>query len=264
MHQNIANKLAVIKRFGGVWKGKQLKIMSMKKFYLTLFSIIFILSAVIGASAQKRNEGKAKINEPLNLAILIQDDLVSRVGNELKVTKEFIHSLPKGSQVMVAYITSNTLQIRQKFTTDLDSAANSLRVPVGQQSASSYDPYNQVLEALKLFDANQKNSNAILLVSDGLDLSEGYDGASILNSIDLNRSIKRAKEKDVTIYSFYAPAVGLSSNNRTFAFYGQGALSKISKETGGQAFFQGTSFVTFDSYFDRLRRALIERNEGAA
>jgi hypothetical protein len=31
----------------------------------------------------------------------------------------------------------------------------------------------------------------------------------------------------------------------------------VSHDTGGKAFFQGTSgFVTFDSYFDRLRREL--------
>jgi hypothetical protein len=238
----------------------------MRKFYSVAFSIIFILGAVASVSAQygAEGKGKAKISEPLNLAILIQDDLVPRVGNELKVTKEFIRSLPEGSQVMVAYITSNTLQVRQKFTTDLDAASSSLRIPVGQQSASSYDPFNQVLEGLKFFDANSKNSNAILLISDGLDVSEGFDGANITNTIDLNRSIKRAKERNVTVYSFYAPAVGLSSRNSTLAFYGQGALNRLSSETGGRAFFQGTSFVTFDSYFDRLLRAINEQNERAA
>ncbi|HYX42574.1 MAG TPA: hypothetical protein VE821_12790, partial [Pyrinomonadaceae bacterium] len=59
--------------------------------------------------------------------------------------------------------------------------------------------------------------------------------------------------------AFYAPTVGLTNYDSTAASYGQSALNRIADETGGRAFFQGTSFVTFDSYFDRLRRTLNER-----
>jgi hypothetical protein len=41
--------------------------------------------------------------------------------------------------------------------------------------------------------------------------------------------------------------------------YGQSSLNRLSNETGGRAFFQGTDFVTFDSYFDRLRQALNDQ-----
>jgi len=238
-----------------------------KRFYTVLLSFVFTLTAIVGVSAQSNKSenahaGKAKISEPMNIAILIQDDLIPKVGNEIKITKDFIRSLPDGSQVMVAYITANTLQVRQKFTDDKEAAANSLRIPVASTSASSNDPYNQVLEALKHFDKESKNANAILLISDGLDVSEGLDSQSILNSIDLNRSIKRANEKNVTVYSFYAPSVGLTSHNSNFALLGQGALNKLSDKTGGKAFFQGTiGFVTFDSYFERLRKEINERNE---
>lgn len=239
-----------------------------KKFYLSLLSFVLVLSAIVSVSAQSGKtksetaHAKAEITAPMNLAILIQDDLISRVGNELDVTKEFIRSLPDGSQVMVGYITSNSLQVRQKFTTDMETAAKSLRVNIGHESASSYDPFNQVLEALKYFDKESKNQNAILLISDGLDVSEGSDSISILTSTDLERSIKRANEKNVTIYSFYAPSVGLSSRDRNLALLGQSALVKLSDKTGGKAFFQGTtSFVTFDSYFERLRKEIIQRNE---
>lgn len=236
-----------------------------KKIYSALLSLCLVFSVVVGVSAQsgksksEKSHAKAQITEPMNLAVLIQDDLVPRVGNEIKVTKEFIMSLPEGSQVMVGYIRANSLEVRQKFTTDLDAAANSLRIPVGNSSASSYDPYNQVLEALKHFEGGGKNMNAILLISDGLDASEGLDASSILTSTDLERSIKRAKEKNVVVYSFFAPAVGLTSNSTNYATLGQSSLNKLTDKTGGKAFFQGTSFVTFDSYFDRLRQELIER-----
>ena len=86
-------------------------------------------------STDKRNNSQqnARVLEPLNLAILIQDDLNSQVSNELGVTRDFIRSLPSGSRVMVGYITTGTLQVRQPFTSDLDKAARSLRMPLVQR-----------------------------------------------------------------------------------------------------------------------------------
>ena len=81
-----------------------------------------------------------------------------------------------------------------------------------------------------------------------------------MDSIDLHRAINEAQRRNVTIYSFYAPSVGLTSLSHVLASYGQSALNRLSNETGGRAFFQGTtSFVTFDAYFDRLREALNEQ-----
>jgi von Willebrand factor type A domain len=116
-----------------------------------------------------------------------------------------------------------------------------------------------VLEALKKFDKSNANQNVVLLISDGLDTSRGFDSDSTINSIDLQRAVREAKQRNVAVYAFYAPTVGLSSFNHIAVSYGQSALNRIADETGGRAFFQGTSFVTFDSYFDNLRRVLNER-----
>ena len=61
---------------------------------------------------------------PLSLAILIQDDLESSFNLQLDDIRDFIRGLPKGSRVMVAYLRAGTLQIRQRFTDDLEKAAN--------------------------------------------------------------------------------------------------------------------------------------------
>jgi hypothetical protein len=152
------------------------------------------------------------------------------------------------------------LKVRQQFTSDLELAAKSLRVPVGSTTASPYNPYVEVIEALRKFDSEGgTNRNAVLLISDGLDTSRGFDVTAAANSLDLLRAIKKAKERNVAIYSFYAPSVGLTSWNRTAISYGQSSLNRLSDETGGRAFFQGTSFVTFDAYFDQLRETLNEQ-----
>ena len=215
---------------------------------------------VIPRDKKNTTRKNAPVSEPLNLAVLVQDDLISQVANELGVTREFIRSLPSGSRVMVGYITTGTLQVRQPFTSDLDKAARSLRVPRSSTSASAFNPYVEVIEALRNFDASWKGKNAVLLISDGLDTSRGFDSTSSAHTIDLERAIKKANERNVAVFAFYAPSVGLTSSSRLAASYGQNSLNRLADDTGGKAFFQGTTgFVTFDSYFERLKQTLNEQ-----
>src|SRR5436190_23594827 len=44
------------------------------------------------------------VENPLSLAILIQDDLASSVGNEIRGIADFIRHQPSGSRIMVGYI----------------------------------------------------------------------------------------------------------------------------------------------------------------
>jgi hypothetical protein len=62
-------------------------------------------------------------NSPITIAVLIQEDLVPSVANEIKALADFIRKLPKGSRVMVGYLRTGSLQVKQKFTTDLERAA---------------------------------------------------------------------------------------------------------------------------------------------
>jgi len=225
---------------------------------LALVMVVGLVSLVSGkVETDERDSKHLQTIEPLDLAVLIQDDLISQVGNELGVTREFIRSLPQGSRVMVGYITAGSLQVRQPFTNDLDKAAQSLRIPTSSVSSAPFNPYVEVLEALKKFPSGSSNANALLLISDGLDTSRGFDANAAGHTLDIERSIKEANRRNVSVFSFYAPSVGLTSRNRLAASYGQSSLNRISDETGGKAFFQGTTgFVTFDSYYNRLREAL--------
>lgn len=231
--------------------------------FLALTAALLIALAAIGTASARVNinneneQVSLQAIDPLNIAILIQDDLVSQVGNELGVTRDFIRSLPQGSQVMIGYITAGSLQVRQPFTTDLEKAAKSLRIPVASTSRSPFNPYVEVIEALKKFKSDWPNANAVLLISDGLDTSRGFDSTAAARTLDLERAISEANKRRVSVFSFYAPSVGLTSHSRLAASYGQSSLNRLSNETGGRAFFQGTTgFVTFDSYFSRLRDTL--------
>jgi hypothetical protein len=225
-------------------------------FFAALALLIAASFSAQAATGLDKGAEKARVESPLNLAILVQDDLVSRVGSELEATRDFIRTLPAGSRVMIAYVTTGSLQVRQAFTDDLEKAAKALRQPIASETASPYNPYVEVKEALRKFEEGSANRNALLLISDGLDTSHGFDIESAGNTIDLLRAVKEAQKRNVAVYSFYAPTVGLTSWNRLAINYGQSSLNRLSNETGGRAFFQGTTFVTFDSYFDRLRETL--------
>src|SRR6478672_3607870 len=146
--------------------------------FVSSLAVLMALTIAVNASTTHKDKSEQKKNErvvaPVNLAVLIQDDLISQVDNELAVTGDFIRSLPEGSRVMVGYITTGTLQIRQPFTTDLEKAAKSLRIPLASRTSSAFNPYVEVIEALKKFEDGGNNANALLLISDGLDTSRGF------------------------------------------------------------------------------------------
>lgn len=186
---------------------------------------------------------------PLALAILIQDDLGSEFNLQISEIKKFITALPRGSRVMVAYLRGGSAQIRQRFTTDLEAAANSLRIVTSSSVSAPRNPFDGVVDILDRFDALPAGRRAILMVSDGVDLSSGISNASPAQSIDLDRAILRAQRRSVAVFSVYSPTSSNPNDNSTLTLFGQGSLQKISDETGGRAFFQGSmapvSFVPF-------------------
>ncbi|MDI1241753.1 MAG: hypothetical protein PSX80_07515 [bacterium] len=197
---------------------------------------------------------------PLALAVLIQDDLGSTFNLEIAELKKFITSLPRGSRVMVAYLRGGSTQIRQKFTTDLEAAANSLRIVTSSNATAPRTPYDGVIDVLNRFDALPAGRRAILVVSDGLDVSSGVSSASPSQSIDLDRAILRAQRKSVAVFSVYSPTSSNPNENSMLTMFGQGSLAKLSDETGGRAFFQGSAApVSFVPFFKDLSLLLTRQ-----
>jgi VWFA-related protein len=194
------------------------------------------------------------VDAPLALAILVQEDLASNFNLQIKDIAEFIRRLPKGSRVMVAYIRGGNLQIRQKFTDDLDLAAKGLRIVTSSSASAPRNPFDGVIDSLDRFDALPAGRRAILLVSDGLDVSQGVSSSSPGQSIDLDRAILRAQRRSVAVYSFYSPASLTDEGDSRLILNGQGSLQKLSDETGGRAFFQGSiAPISFEPFFKDLR-----------
>jgi hypothetical protein len=116
------------------------------------------------------------------------------------------------------------------------------------------NPYDSVVDALNRFDALPAGRRAILMVSDGLDVSQGVANSTPGQSLDLERAILRAQRRSVAVFSFYSPASLTENGNSTLVLNGQGSLNKLSEETGGRAFFQGSiAPVSFLPFFRDLR-----------
>ena len=194
---------------------------------------------------------------PLTLAVLIQDDLVSSVSNEIRGIAAFVRKLPPGSRVMVGYLSSGSLRVRQKFTNDLERAAKSLRIPLSSTAAAPYNPFSLTHDAIKRFESQPVGRRAVLVVSDGIDLSRGLVNSSPAQSLDLQRAVNEAQRLGIAVYTMYAPSVG--GGDLALVNNGQGSLQRLSDETGGRAFFQGSGApVSLDRYLRELD-ALLSR-----
>ncbi|HKG14354.1 MAG TPA: hypothetical protein VKB12_13585 [Pyrinomonadaceae bacterium] len=194
---------------------------------------------------------------PMNVAVLIQDDLASVVSNEIKGIADFIRRLPPGSRVMVGYMRTGTLQVRQKFTGDLERAAKSLRIPVSSPAVAPFNPFSQTRDAVKRFESQPVGRRAVLLLSDGIDTSRGVENSSPGSGFDLQRAINESQRLGVAVYSIYEPTA--NSANFTLVGNGQGSLNRLSEETGGRAFFQGTGAPVSIDKFLRDVDSLLSR-----
>ena len=195
---------------------------------------------------------------PLELVILIDDSLDTGVGINLDDLKKFIRSLPAGTRVAVAYAQNSSAQLRQNLTDDKEAAAKALRLPLGLRDSFS-SPYLAVVDLLGRLPAT-KGRRAVLLVSDGIDLMRGVSGSSPASNNELRRAIEQAQRRNVQVYTLYASGSGRIRRNFFLVSNGQGALSRLALETGGEAYFQGFGTpVSFEPFLEDLSQALSQQ-----
>ena len=193
---------------------------------------------------------------PLYIAVLVQDDLLPSVANQISTLAHFIRGLPEGTHVMIGYLRSGSIQIRQKFTADRERAARALRIPIGSPSAGPSNPYAQVREAVKRFQSQPLGRRAVLAVTDGLDVSRGADSSQPAHSVDLQRAIEESQRRAVAVYSIFAPSANTEAN-RLLAGNALSSLARLSEETGGGTFNQLTGApISFEPFLRRIEERL--------
>ena len=196
---------------------------------------------------------RSRTDVPLSLAVLIQEDLSSDFNLHIKELQDFIVSLPRGSRVMVAYLRSGSPDIRQKFTDDLRKAAQSLRIVFSDPSSAPRSPWDGVSDVLGRFDALPYGRRAILLISNGLDLSNGLSSSSPGQSQALQAAILKAQRKSVAVFSIFGATASSTGSPSIGNLNGQGSLAVIADETGGRTFASGTiTPINFEPFLRQL------------
>ncbi len=191
----------------------------------------------------------------LELAILIDDSLdTGSIGPQLNDLSEFVRSMPPTAQVAIAYGSNGNAQILQNFTADHEAAAKALRLPFGIPNPSSI--FFAVSDLLGRWPQSSAR-RAVLLVSDGIDLFYGAMDSSPGLSPDLQQAIDQAQRAGVIFYSIYASGAGRRRRNFFLVTNGQGCLSRIAEETGGEAYFQGFETpIAFKPYLQEITKLL--------
>jgi hypothetical protein len=190
----------------------------------------------------------------LELAILIDDGTGSNVALQLNDIRKFIQEQGPATKVATGYMQNGRVVTTQKFTTDHEAAAKSLRLPLGYYGASA-SPYTALSDFIKHWPADPSTPRReVLMVTPGIDPL--YLGTFPDPYVDA--AVEDAQCAGVVVYSIYAPGAGHYGHSHWLDYWGQNFLAQLSEETGGEAYyFLGTQgAVSFAPYLDKLNRQL--------
>jgi VWFA-related protein len=194
----------------------------------------------------------------LDLAVLIDDSLSTRVAGQWNELQAYLRTLPGDARVAVAYANFGAAHFQQEFTTDRELAAKAFQIPRAITGTSN-GIYDSVADLAKKWPETH-NRRVILLISSGIDLTDGIFDTQPANNGPLQKAIDQAQRSSVVVYSLYASGSGRLENNSFLISNGQGCLGRIAAETGGDSFFLGLDTpVSFQPFLQDIGRLLAQQ-----
>ncbi|MGH9592000.1 MAG: hypothetical protein ACRD5L_02840, partial [Bryobacteraceae bacterium] len=126
----------------------------------------------------------------------------------------------------------------------------------GMGRGSSNGIYDSVRDMIQKWPAS-KARRALLLVSSGIDLTDGVMDTEPGQNTVLQRAIDAAERSGTQVYTIYASGTGRLEHNLYLVTNGQGCLGRIAGETGGDSYFSGFQTpVNFQPFLDSISRLL--------
>lgn len=187
----------------------------------------------------------------IELFLLIDDSSSTELGLQLEDLSKFIAGQPATTAIGVGYIRNGLVEVRQNLTKDHSLAAKALRLPLGSPGAAA-SPYTAIADLVHRWPQSP-SCRHIFLVSSGIDgLQPG------LNNSYLDEAIERAEKAGIQVYSIYASRAGHFGHTFWRFNIGQNNLSRLTDETGGEAYFQALQMpISYGPYLndfsDRLK-----------
>ncbi len=192
-------------------------------------------------------------NAGLQLAIVIDDSATSSLNNQLPDIAKFINGLGPAAAVGIYYASNGTVRVAQDFTTDHAQAAKALRIPLGRNFAYG-SIFLSAMDLMKRWPASQ-DRREMLILSDGVDHFRGDPF-----SPDIDATAQAAQKAGIVLHTLFVNTSGRGGHggrgvNRLGL--GQSNLSRITGQTGGQSYFQGTRTpVDSGPFLDQLAQFL--------
>lgn len=192
----------------------------------------------------------------LDLVVLIDDSSRSDLGTQLEDLRKFILAQPETTKVGVAYMRNGTALIVQNLTGDHAAAAKALRLPIGAGGAEA-SPYFALSDLVKRWPAST-GRRAVMMVTDGIDR---YYGAGDPEDPYLSAAIDDALRAGVMVSAIYNPDAGHFGHSYWQTYWGQIYLSRLSEETGGEAYYIGFNgpAVAFAPFLENMTNRLAHQ-----
>jgi hypothetical protein len=195
------------------------------------------------------------------VALLIDDGLRSSVGRQVGDLKNFITSLPPGTEIFVGYMQNGRVVSEQDFTTDHAAAAQNLRIPLGTPGASA-SPYFCLSDFIQKWPEDSasgggRKARFVMMLTNGVDPYNGSVSPTNQNSVYVDNAIRDAQRAGVPVYSIYYGDAGIRGGAASFS--GQSYLAEVAEGTGGRAYFQGTGNpVSLTPFLNQFRNSIAE------
>jgi len=178
-------------------------------------------------------------SQGLDLAIMIDNQLTRRISSNLDELRQFVRSQNDKTNVAVVYADYGSAKIEQGFTTDREQAAKSFHIPSAFRGTSN-GTFDSVRDMMKKWPEDG-NRRVLLLISSGIDLSEGVSETNPYRNVPLDNAIEATQRANAVVFTIYASGDTRALRGDFLTLNGQGSLDRLANETGGKAFFQGLS-----------------------
>ncbi len=191
----------------------------------------------------------------VDLIVLVDDKLGSNISNRWDELRDFLRAQPASTREGIAYADFGAARIEQELTTDHQKALGALRIPDATRGGNTgiYDAGQDLIKKWP----ESRNRKAVVLISDGQDLSYGGSDTDPDRNISLDRLVDHAQQAGVTFYAIFARGGGGEPEDSRLLDNAQGSLARLARDTGGNAYFDGfTSPVTLQPYLQDISRDL--------
>jgi hypothetical protein len=206
------------------------------------------------------------------VALLIDDGLRSSLGRELGSIRDFIQSLPQGTEVFVGYMQNGRIVSAQGadpgFTTDHAAAAGAVRMATGMAGVNA-SPYFCLSDFVKNWPGPSeiqqprptqqapRKARFVMMITNGVDPYNGSTSIMNQDSPYVQAATTDAQRAGVPVYSIYFTDAGFGRRRGTFS--GQSYLAQVADGTGGVAYYQGVGNpVSLAPFLKQFQTAVTE------